>query len=290
MGEGSRMLSRIRLVTLSMTIALISSGCCSGSEESAPTSSAPSEPPQQEAPRIEAATFTKALADDMTPRGSTSEFHPQDKVNLSLAFKGRPRRGLVKAQFYYRDDEVAEAETDFSQANSGLVFSIGGSTYIGFWLNHENPLYVSEAYKVVVTVDGSEVGSYPFKVVPPAGAIPSKVRSAVLAKGVTAEQAPVDETTSFEPADLVHLVGRVDLGTLSWLEATWFANGQKLETATRSSTAQKNAEDTTFFFSARPEGGWPSGQHKAVLTLNEKSVGSYEFTVAGDDQPEAGTR
>lgn len=279
---------RIRLVVLSAMIVTTGSGCCGGSGEST-TGSTPSSPaPQQQGPRVEVVTFTKALADDMTPRGSTTEFHPQEKINLSIAFKGRPRRGLVKAQFYYREDQIAEAETDFSQANSGLVFSIGGSTYVGFWLNHENPLYVSDAYKVVVTVDDAQVGSYPFKVVPPVGAIPSKIRSVVLAKGVTAEQAPVDEATSFEPADLVHLVGRVDLGTSTWLEATWFANGRKLEAATRSTTAMKNAENTTFFFSARPEGGWPSGQHKAVLTLNEISVGSYDFTVGGEEQTETG--
>jgi len=280
----SRTLSRLMCAVPLLVI----SGCCGGS------SGGGSEPPAQGqgptkqravVPRVDNATFTKSLGEDMTPRGSTTEFYPQERVNLSVAFKGRPRQGVVKASFFYHDHQIAEAQTDFALANSGLIFSVGSSTYVGFWLAHDAPLAISDAYRVAVTVDDESAGEYPFKVVPPPGAIPSKIRAAALAKGVTPEQAPIEETTSFSVPDLVHLVGRADLGEQSWIEVNWYANDQLIETATRNLTATKNTADTTFFFTARPEGGWPTGHHKAVLTLDDREAGTYQFTV---DVPDAG--
>lgn len=256
---------------------IVSSGCCGSGGSSSGSSGGSS----SATARVTNATFAKGLTENMQAQGPTTEFLPHEKINISVTFAGRPRKGVVKAQFFHREAPIADASTDFGQANKGLYFSIGGSTYVGFWLNHENPLPISNAYKVVVTVDGNPAGTYAFRVSPPPDAIPSKVHSAILAKGMTAERLPIEPSTTFGPTDIVHLLGRLDLGNLSWIEVNWYANNQIIASATKSLTAERNIPNEAFFFTARPDGGWPPGQHKAVLILNDNPVGEYPFTVVG---------
>ncbi len=262
-------------ILVACVILLTVSGCC-GDLSSLGSSSSPGEP------RVTGATYAKELTSNMQAQNPTTEFLPHEKVNLSVAFAGRPRSGVVKAQFSHRDSPIAEASVDFSsQANKGLFFSIGGKTYVGFWLTHENPLLVGSGYKTDIFVNGNPAGSYPFKISPPADAVPSKVHTATLAQGMTAERLPIGPSTTFGPTDTVHLLGRLDLGRMSWVEVSWYINGQTNQNLIKSLTAHKNISNEPYFFTALPPGGWPPGQHKAVLVLDGTTLGEYPFTVVG---------
>jgi hypothetical protein len=266
-------------------------GCCGGGDggggapSGAPGPAPPVAPAPAEAapagPRVKTATFCKSLTDQMAPVGPTSTFHPSEKVHVSLTVEGRPRRGVVGGTFMYRDQAIASASADFASANSGVIFSFGQDTLIGFWLTTTEPLYVSDRYRLAVTVDGAPAGEYPFTVVGPPGAMASRLHHAALAKGVTPDTTPVEPTSTFAPNDIVHVVGLADLGDRSWIQAEWWINGTKHPASERFFTAEGNRSGLPFYFSNRPEGGWPAGTHVVKLLVDDREVGVYPLTVGG---------
>jgi hypothetical protein len=227
------------------------------------------------------ATFAHGLGEQMEPVDPGADFYPDQTVYLSLKIKGRPKEGSVRAQFYWHDTFIAEASVDLADANSGVLFSIGEDTYAGYTLTHEQPFPLSDQYRAEVFYGDQPLGSYPFQVVPPAEAIPSQIKQVTLARDTDENYNPVDPTTTFAVDDTVNLVGRGDLGLDTWIQADWYVSGQLDDAGTRSLTLSENAADTGFAFSFLPEGGWPSGEHFVVLTMNDQEVGRYTFTVAG---------
>ena len=225
------------------------------------------------------ATFAHGLGEEMQPVDPGADFAPGEAIHLSLRIKGRPEAGVVTAQFYWDDAFIADADIDLADINSGLIFSIGEDTYAGYTLTHDEPFPVGEGYRADVFYDGESLGTYPFRVVPPAGAIPSQVVEVVLARGVDGDYNPVDATTTFAFDDTVNLVGMGDLGQATWLQADWYIDGRLDPAGTRSLTMEDNAPDTGFAFSYVPEGGWPPGDHSVVLTMNDVEVGDYTFTI-----------
>jgi hypothetical protein len=225
------------------------------------------------------ATFAHGLTDEMQPVEPGADFAPGETIHLSLRIKGRPEEGVVTARFYWDDAFIAEADVDLADVNSGLIFSIGEDTYAGYTLTPDAPFPVGEGYRADVSYDGELLGAYSFRVVPPSGAIPSKVEEVVLALGVDEDYDPVETTTVFAFDDIVYLAGRGDLGQATWLQADWYVDGRLDEAGTRSLTIEDNVPDTGFAFSYVPEGGWPSGEHFVVLTMNDVEVGDYSFTV-----------
>lgn len=266
-------------------LCLVLSGCCgSGGSSSSSSSSSSDTPAPTGGPRVTKVTFAKSLNEQMQPQIPTEAFLPHEKVNLSITVAGRPRKGTVKAQFFHLDKSIGDVSVDLSKINKGTLFSIGQSTFVGFWYEHQQPLPVGVGYKVDVAVNGQPTGSYTFKVLAPAGAIPSKVHSATLAKGMTPDRTPVMPSKVFGPTETVHLLGRLDLGLQNWLEADWYANGQPMPHATKSLTARENISNQPFFFTV-PMKGWPAGQHKAVLIVNGAVVAEYPFVLAGAPAP-----
>ncbi len=225
------------------------------------------------------ATFAHGLTEEMEPQNPGEDFQPDQTVYLSLKIKGRPKKGLVGARFYWHDQLIAKANVDLSDVNSGVLFSIGENTYAGFTLTHKKPFPISNNYHAAVSYDGKPFGDYSFHVVPGSDAIPTKVSKVTLARGADKDYNPVKPTTTFAPNDTVYLVGRGDFGLATWLQADWYVGGKLDKAGTRSLTLQENATDTGFAFSFMPEGGWPVGEHYVVLTVNDVEVGRYTFTV-----------
>jgi hypothetical protein len=215
----------------------------------------------------------------MQPVDPGSDFSPDETVYLSVQIKGRPEEGLVIARFYWHDSSIAEASVDLADANSGLLFSIGEDTYAGYTLTHDEPFLVSDQYRAEVFYNDQPLGTYPFRVVPPAEAIPSQVTQVTLALGADENYNPVDPTTTFAPDQTVYLVGAGDLGLATWIQADWYVNDQLDEAGTRSITLDQNIPGAGFSFSFLPEGGWPEGEHFVILTMNDQEVGRYSFTV-----------
>ena len=228
---------------------------------------------------VEDVTFCHGLTENMEAVNPGSEFQPDETIYLSVTVTGRPTSGTVTAKFYHQEDFIAGADVDLASVNSGVVFSVGENTFVGYTLEHENPLPVGEGHRVELFYNGERLGTYAYRVVPPPGATPSKIASVTLARDCDDDFNPVEPTTTFGTADSVHLVGQGDLGLATWLEAEWFIGGTLDETGTRVITMQENVTDGGFSFSYVPQGGWPPGTHEVVLTMNGREVGRYSFTI-----------
>lgn len=246
--------------------------------QAAPTATAA---PTQAAAGIEIleATFTHGLGENMEPSNPGDEFLPDETVYLSVQIKGRPKEGQVSARFYWNSTVIAEASVDLADVNSGVLFSVGENTYAGYTLTHDEPLYLGGGYGADVYYGDQLLGSWPFRVVPPADAIPTNVASVTLARGTDENYDPIEPTTTFASDEEVYLVGHGDLGLSTWLQADWYVDGKLDEAGTRSITLSQNAPDVGFSFSYLPEGGWPAGEQSVVLTVNGDKVGVYTFTI-----------
>jgi hypothetical protein len=237
-------------------------------------------PPTPEAGiEVLGATFAHGLSEQMEPVNPGTDFLSDETVYLSVKIKGRPAEGLVTARFYLGDSSIAEASVDLADVNSGLLFSIGESTYAGYTLTHAEPLPLSDNYRAEVFYNDVPLGSTAFRVVPPQEAIPSQITQVVLAKGTDESYNPIEPSNVFSFDQTVNLVGRGDLGLDTWLQAEWYIGGQLDDAGTRSLTAQENLQDVGFAFSYLPEGGWPTGEHYVVLIMNDEEVGRYSFTI-----------
>ena len=226
---------------------------------------------------LKQAVFTRQLGKFREPLDPTTEFRPGETICLSLQFHGRIKTGTVAFKAYYRDELLAEATVDLSKG--GAILPIG-DTCTFLKVAQEQPFPISARYRVEVTLDDKPLGAFPFKIVPPADAIPSKLLKAALAKGRDAHFGPVEPGTTFVTTQKVYLVVRADLGTRSALQVNWFSGDQCIEAARRTMTAKENSADIGFAFSCMPDGGWKQGPQRAVLTIDDREVGRYEFTIA----------
>ena len=293
-------MKRTFLILLSVLfLILLAVTGCGGGEEPTPVVIVVTSPPSGAEPTSEVvqpttaaagleileATFAHGLGEQMQPIDPGSEFSPSDSVNLSLRIKGRPKEGVITARFFWYDAPITEASVDLADANSGLLFSFGEDTYVGFSLTPSEPFPLSDQYSAQVFFNDQPVGVYSFSIVPPADAIPSTVSAVTLAQGATDNYDPITPTTTFSSDMEVFLVGEGDLGIATWLQADLYINGEPFEEGTRSLTLEENIPGAGFVFSFLPEGGWPEGEHFVVLTMNDREVGRYTFTTSGEAAP-----
>lgn len=231
-------------------------------------------------PKVVKATFAKDVTKDFKAKQPGSTFVGNETVFLLLEFSGRPKKGVVESVFTFRGLDIGRTNVNFATVNDGLLFSFGANTFVKFFFKPDpkNPLPIGQ-YAVDVTVDKVEVGSYPFSITPPVGAIATKITSAKIAKEVDENNAVVAVGTVFAPTDTVYLAFTGDYGKSSWLEAEWTVAGKVDPAGTRSITLRENAKAQPGSFSFLPKGGWPRGAHSVQLTVDGKSIGKYSFTV-----------
>lgn len=228
---------------------------------------------------LKKATYCHGFKEDQSPKDVAEFFNQGEPVFLSIQLKGRPKAGVVRAEFMFRDDQIAEAEVDVATVNEGVIFSFGEDTFVGFDIQPKQALPVGACYRTKVTLGGKPLGEFPFRIAPPKGATPSKLLKAALAKGADEDHKPVNETHDFEGLDKVFLAGTADLGLASWLEATWLVNGKVDDAGTRSFTLKENKEKVPFHFDFIPAGGWPAGTHEVSLQIDGQEVVREKFTV-----------
>ncbi len=262
------------LITMAvlMGLVLFATGCTISTGTKTNSNSGTNDSP------LEKATFAKRLSQNQEPVEPTDTFAATDTIYLSLQFKGRPK-GKVTTKFYFRDDVLGEATLDLADINSGVIFSIGQSTYAGFNLTPNNPFPIGEAFRAESFFDGKPLGSFKFKIAAPEGAIQSRISNLTLAHGVDADNAPVQMATTFATTDKVFLVGTGDFGLRTWIEANWYVGGKLADEATRSFTMNENKPATPFYFNYEPASGWPRGTHEVVLLMNGVEAGRLSFTV-----------
>jgi hypothetical protein len=238
-------------------------------------------PATAKGPSVKKATFAKNVTSDFKAEKPGTAFKGTETVHLLLEFGGRPKKGKVEGVWKFAfGDEIGRATVDFATANGGL-FSFGGNTFVrfNFTPDKKNPLPVGP-YKVDVSVDGAQAGSYKFSVTPPTGATPTKHGKVVLAKEVDADYNPIGIGTSFKKTDTVNAVFSGSYGIGSWLQATWTVAGKVDPEGTRSLTLTENTKDISGSFSYIPKGGWPVGKHQVELMVDGVVVGKYPFSVS----------
>jgi hypothetical protein len=238
---------------------------------------------------LEQAVFTKRLNDDKSAAEPTEAFGPADTVHLSLELKGRPKKGVVRAKFLFRDEIINEAKVDLSKES--LPDDPGVNVFVAFSLKPKEPFPVSAQYRVETMLDTIPLGTFRFRVDPPADAIASRIEKTVLVKEMPEDLAEAGDAAAFASDDVVILAGVADLGKLSWLQAEWFINGRRTDEATQTLAYEENKQASVFHFKHRPEGGWKPGRHEVALLLNGKEVARKLFSVraaADVTAPEAG--
>lgn len=228
--------------------------------------------------------FAKKLGSQMEAIDPGNEFQADETIYLSAVIKGRPKGGEITCKFHYRDQFLTDATFDLADVNSDVIFSIGETTNVGFNLTHEDPFPLSKNYRAELFYDEKKLGDYPFHIVPPPSATPSKLLKVDLAKEVNEDYEPIGITDNFGADDTVRLVIKGDIGLQTWLQVDWFTDGKLNEKGTRSLTFEENAKATGFYFEFRPEGGWPAGKHEAVLTMNDEEVARKAFTITGSTE------
>jgi hypothetical protein len=224
--------------------------------------------------------FAKELSENYEPVNPTTTFYPDEVINVSVSIPGRPKEGVLGAKFLYMDQLIAETSVDFAVENSDLLFSVGEQTFTGFFLTHDDALYISPLYSVELLIDGVSAGKYAYTVIPPADAIPTVVRDTVFATGISATLDPVDPKEVFSPSDAVHIIGQGDFGRLSYLQADWYLNGdEKITACTAGVPVNENLPDDRFYFSCELDAGWPVGTHSVALTIDDVVVLEGSFSV-----------
>lgn len=226
---------------------------------------------------ISKATFAREITKDFKAKGSTTKFVGTETVFLLLRVKGRPKSGKVEATWNFRGAPIDSAEVELSSVNKGLLFSFGEDTYVkfNFTPGPKQALPIGTSYVVTVTTDGKPAGTYPFEVIAPAAAIPSKIVKTMLSKSETPTA-----TSTFSPAETVYLLFTGDFGVGTWVEAQWTISGKGLPDGTRSLTLDENKKAVDGNFSLLPPGGWPKGKHSVTLFMNDRKIVTSSFTVA----------
>lgn len=233
------------------------------------------EPASAKGITIKKATFAREVTSDFKAKGVTTKFLGTETVFLLLQVKGRPKSGKIEATWNFRGSPIGSANVNLSSVNKGLLFSFGEDTYVKFnFTPGKEPLPIGASYQVTVKTEGKTTGTYPFAVVAPAGAIPSKITKNMLSKSTTPTPA-----TTFAPSDSVYVLFTGDFGVGTWIEAEWTVNGKVVPDATRSITLSANNKAVDGNFYLLPPGGWPKGKHSVTLFMNETKVVTASFTV-----------
>jgi hypothetical protein len=259
-----------------------------------PTATAePTEAPVTEI-KITNAVFTKKLSENMEPEEPVGDdgFNPQDTIGLSIEIDGRPKTGEVSATFYWGEQELDSATVDLSEANSGVLFSIGQSTFVGFTLKPADVWLISEDYRVEVSVDGKVVETYNYKVAADPGSPETNISDLTLAKGADQDYKPIDPATEFASDEAVYLTGVATLPSGSWLRADWYVNGEKAKIANNQNfvgPVLNDVEDVGFSFFYLPDGGWADGVHEVRLYVNDEVIDTLTFSVGEVSVPPVAT-
>ncbi len=116
---------------------------------------------------IESVTLSHGLTSEKAAKDPGDKFKPDEKIYVAVKLKGRPKEGVVTAKYYFGEQLISEASYDLSDLNSGVVFSVGGSTNVGFHLAPEEPFPVSDDYFVELYHNDKKVGTHKYSVVAP---------------------------------------------------------------------------------------------------------------------------
>lgn len=259
---------------------------CGGSsdESTGPTTETPTTEAQPAGrAQIASVVFAREIDAEWNPVGGpVTEFRADETtVWARITIRGRPRAGTITIRWMWRELQLATADVALADVNGGVLFSFGQDTYIKSYLTTRQ-LYIGDGHRLVLVQDGVELGSYPFRVVPPAGARPSSFSAGALYRSFDEQTGPSDPTTTFAPSEAIVIAGQVALGNRSWFDARFTVNGAVDNTLTMEAIGPADGGDVRNFHFRRapPAAGWPPGAHRVELILDDRTVATYDFTVA----------
>lgn len=231
---------------------------------------------------IAKSTFARGVDAAKRPVGAMDVglYDRKDTIFLSLQLRGRPS-GVLTSRWFWLDSEVAAAAIDLEEIERDEAVSAKEGTFVDFHFIPSDPLPVGVGYRVDVDYEGTLVGTWDFAIMPPPGAISSRLAGAMMAKGATDDFQPIEPTTIFAPSDGVHVVVKGDFGIGSAITATWIVADAPYVPCSLTVLLTENHPDSRHTFSCVPEGGWPPGDYEVQLTLDGRDAGTYSFSVAG---------
>ncbi|MCS7287186.1 MAG: hypothetical protein RMK30_09190 [Anaerolineae bacterium] len=231
-------------------------------------------------PEVVSVNMAKELTRDYKPVKETTEFLPTEPFNCSVRVSNLPKGAEVKAVWFYGEELIEETSYTTDKAGSG---------YIGFTLEPENYWPIGK-YRVKIYLEDQYVQEVGFSVVPPADAIPSRVKKVVMAKEVDENQKPVKIAKTFYPYETVYCSVNVDLGVYSRLEARWYHEGELQEDWTTTIVAEENVLNTYVSFYLEPDPALPEGEYKVELYLDGNLARTATFSVVEEAVVPAGMK
>lgn len=245
--------------------------------------------------KIVKATFAKSLTPNQEPAqpaqvdaAGRGTFEVTDeKLYISLALADLPHKGFLLFEVLHKDTpQVRAVLADFAQVPAAA--RARSPVFLGTYWEPEARI-ISDQYVFAFYFKPDEqsapqpLGRYGLSIVPPAGALRSRIASVVLTGGATPTHDPLPAPAQFGFNQPVYLVMRGDLGKGSHLSVQWDRGGQGM---TQSIHLTQNQKDQKFSLYFLPETGWSTGDHQATVFLNDQEVGRYTFRV-GPGRPAA---
>ena len=274
--HSSRRLRALGALGLAHLIAL--SLACGASGEATDEPDEPAAEAEEETLQIVAVRYGRALSAEGSVVEPVEVFVPTDSpIHLTVTVAGRPTGVMTFTTDYYGAAIVNTV--DLSAVNAGVVWSAGQNTFATNTLTSNSGTFYQGEYETVVTHGDRELGRYPFRVGPPADAIPSTLANIHLYSGIDDAACGVGEPqTTFAPGQAVMVGGRGDLGNLTWIEAHWSRGDEELQVTGQDMVVQQNAPDTCVAFASPP---WEEpGAYSVRLLMNGEVLGTFPFTVA----------
>lgn len=114
---------------------------------------------------IKSVTLAEDLDADYQAVNPTTQFSPDDTINVSVNVDGVPKSGILTGEFYYWDQLISDATVDFATVSEGVIVSIGEDTFVGFYLTPSTSWPVDTGYHFDLYVDDVPVGSYDYEVI-----------------------------------------------------------------------------------------------------------------------------
>jgi|GEM_PF-5293675 len=221
---------------------------------------------------IKGVTMARRLDESQRPLDPTEAFEQTDTFFCSVEVINLPAGSQVTAN-WYRGAELLDQFT--------LTTDKAGSGNLGFNLSPKEGVWPVGDYRVEIALNGATVAERRFSVKPPATALASRVKSAILTKSVDESYRANAPSLVFAPTDVVHCSVNADLGLGSELTAKWYQGGQLLTEYMTTVTAQENMADTYVDFYLSPASPLEPGSYSVEILLDGRLSRAVDFTVQG---------
>ena len=155
-----------------------------------------------------------------------------------------------------------------------LVLALAGALALGACGKKEEPTAPAPA-----PAAPAQTAPAPAPVAPAPAPEPVAVASVDLGSAVGTDQKVTTATTNFKPADTIYAaVSTTGTSGHAVLQAKWtYQDGQTVNESTQ--TIAPTGPAVTTFHISKPD-GWPVGNYKVEILLNEQPTMSKDFTVA----------